>query len=176
MKNAFGVCLITLLIISSCAKENATPSYGVFSFEKSLSLPGTCDEIYGAITGDISGWWDHSFSKKPYRFYIEAKPGGGFYEIFDESGDGILHATVIGADRGKLLRFEGPLGLAGRAVTVVTTYMFEANGTDSTTLKVVVHSSGEIDASLASIVENVWDHFIFERFKPYIEKGEHLSR
>ena len=35
--------------------------------------------------------------------YIEPRPGGGFIEIFDDEGNGVLHATVIYADRGKLL-------------------------------------------------------------------------
>ncbi len=67
--------------------------YDVFSFEKEIVLPGTPESVYDAITGDISGWWDHSFSDKPYKLYIEAKPGGGFYEIFNEKGDGVKHAT-----------------------------------------------------------------------------------
>lgn len=59
---------------------------GGFSFVLALTLPGAPEAIYDAVTGDISGWWDHSFSEKPARFYIEPKPGGGFWEIFDESG------------------------------------------------------------------------------------------
>ena len=72
-----------------------------FVFQIEQDLPGAPEIIYDAITGDISGWWDHSFSQNPKKFYIEAKPGGGFYEIFDDSGDGVLHGTVIYAKRGK---------------------------------------------------------------------------
>ena len=140
-----------------------------------MTLPGTPEQIYDAITGDISGWWDHSFSQNPKKFYIEAKPGGGFYEIFDEAGNGVLHATVTFANRGKMLRFDGPLGLAGRAVQMVTTYTFEKADNDSTLLKVSVHGSGEMEEGLSAIVENVWEHFIFERFKPYILAGKHLN-
>ncbi|HEU4365012.1 MAG TPA: hypothetical protein VFT13_06050, partial [Candidatus Krumholzibacteria bacterium] len=56
--------------------------YGAFAFDISLTLPGTPDEIFGAITGDISGWWDHSFSTKPAKLYVEPVVGGGFYEYF----------------------------------------------------------------------------------------------
>jgi hypothetical protein len=146
-----------------------------FSFEHELILPGTTEEIYDAVTGDISGWWDHSFSDNPLKFYIDPKPGGGFYEIFDESGDGVLHATVIYADRGKLLRMDGPLGLSGKAVTLVITYTFEQTDPDSVKLKVTVNGSGEIESGVPDIVKKVWHHFLFDQLKPYIEAGKHKS-
>jgi uncharacterized protein YndB with AHSA1/START domain len=149
---------------------------GGFAIEHELVLPGAPETIYDAITGDISEWWDHSFTETPKAFYIEARPGGGFWEIFDESGDGALHATVIYAERGKLLRFDGPLGLSGKAVKMVHTYEFAHAGTDSTRLKLTVHATGEIDEGLAEAVDNVWFHFLVERFKPYVESGRHLRR
>jgi len=157
----------------SCQPE-PSGQFNVFAFDQKVTLPGAPEVIFDAITGDISPWWDHSFSEKPYQFYIEPKPGGGFYEIFNPEGEGVLHATVTAAERGKLLRFDGPLGLAGRAVQVVTTYQFEAAG-DSTRLTVSVHSAGEIDAKLNEIVKKVWYHFMIEQFKPYIESGKHLK-
>ena len=128
------------------------------------------------ITGDIKPWWDHSFSEDPFDLYIEPYPGGGFWEIFDEEGNGVLHATVIYVDRGKMLRFSGPLGLSGKAINFVVTYKFEPVGRDSTLFKVTVHASGEIEEGLPAIVENVWEHFIFERFKPYVESGDYLLK
>jgi hypothetical protein len=150
-------------------------SFNCFSIDYDLLLPASPETIYDAITGDISGWWDHSFSEEPARFYIEAKPGGGFYEIFDESGDGVLHATVIVANRGKLFRFDGPLGLSGRAVKAVHTYEFEPVGKDSTYLKFSAHFFGETEEGLPQTIEKVWYHFLFERFRPYIEEGRYLK-
>jgi len=46
-----------------------------------FSYPGDPVFVYDHLTGDISEWWDHSFSEKPYKLFIEARPGGGFYEI-----------------------------------------------------------------------------------------------
>jgi hypothetical protein len=131
-------------------------------------LPGTSNKVYDHLTGDISAWWDHTFSNNPSKLYIEAKPGGGFYEIFDESGDGVRHAVVTGAHRGKMLRMEGPLGLAGHALTLVTTYHLSEQN-DSTILKVEVHGSGEFNKEWPEVIENVWNHFIIEQFKPYYE-------
>ena len=154
---------------------SAKPKYDVFSFDKKVTLPGTPEIIFDAVTGDISGWWDHSFTESPKEFYIEPIPGGGFWEYFDDEGNGVLHARVIYADRGKMLRFDGPLGLSGKAIQVVTTYQFEPVGSDSTLFKVSVHAAGEVDEGIPAIVEKVWEHFIFEQLKPYIESGKHLN-
>jgi hypothetical protein len=179
LNNILKCSLVVFLLLLSSSQSQAEIKelkYESFSFEQELTLPGSPDEIYDAISGDISGWWDHSFSEHPYKFYIEAKPGGGFYEIFNEAGDGVKHATVIVADRGRMLRFDGPLGLSGMAIQVVSTYTFKTADNDSTQLKLSVHASGEINDGLPEIVENVWHHFMFDRFKPYIEQGKHLKQ
>lgn len=153
----------------------SVPNYGTFAFEQQLTLLGPPNVIYDALTGDISGWWDHSFSEKPYKLYIEPKPGGGFYEIFNESGDGVMHATVTAAQRGKLLRFVGPLGLAGNAIDLVCTYTFEPVPPDSTKLLLSVHATGELQPDWPTVVEKVWQHFLFDQFKPYVEAGRHFK-
>jgi hypothetical protein len=173
------ICWVVLVLVVGAVGPSEAEyrefKVGGFVVEHELVLPGAPETIYDAITGDISGWWDHSFSESPKELYIEAKPGGGFWEIFDDSGDGVRHATVIFAQRGKYLRFQGPLGLSGRAILMVHTYEFTHAGTDSTRLKVSVHASGEIEGNLAETVDKVWWHFLVERFKPYVEAGEHLK-
>ncbi len=146
---------------------------GGFTFTFERTVPGTPRVTYDALTGDISGWWDHTFSGNPYRLYIEARPGGGFYELFNESGDGVRHAVVTAAERGALLRFEGPLGLAGHALHMVATYELAEVGLEgtSTNLKVTVHAAGEMQDGWAKTVEDVWHHFIDERFVPYMDAG-----
>jgi hypothetical protein len=161
--------------VFSQEKEKLNPRYDIFAFDKQVKLPGTPEQIFDAATGDISDWWDHSFSKNPKKFFIEAKPGGGFWEIFDDEGNGVLHATVIYSQRGKMIRFDGSLGLTGRAVQIVTTYEFSEVGKDSTLMKLSVHGSGEMEEGMPAIVEKVWEHFIFERFEPYIKAGKHLK-
>lgn len=172
MKRFFflSIILLSWISFSALSQENAA-KYDVFSFEMQANLPGTTTQIYDAMTGDVSGWWDHSFSEKPYKLYIDAIPGGGFYEIFNAGGDGVKHATVIYSDRGKMLRMDGPLGLSGKAVQMVTTYEFTAAGSDSTTVKLSVHAAGEVGEGIPALVESVWRHFLFDRFKPYVEGG-----
>jgi hypothetical protein len=135
LRLAFYILFGTIILaISTGLAENNALQSGAFSIEHNLTLPGTPDEIYRAFTENIDKWWDHTFSENPSRFFIEPRPGGGFYEIFDESGDGVLHATVIYAQKGKILRFEGPLGLSGRAIKLVSTLSFQTVGEDSTEL------------------------------------------
>jgi hypothetical protein len=176
IQSFFLIILVPAQINFAQEANSLKAKYDVFSFNKEVTLPGTPEIIFDAVTGDISGWWDHTVSENPKKFYIEPKPGGGFWEIFDEKGNGVLHATVIGAERGKFLRFDGPLGLAGTAIQIVTTYTFETVSSDSTLLKVSVHAAGEVDEGIPAIVESVWEHFIFEQFKPYIESGKHLQK
>ena len=146
---------------------------GGFAFTFERTVPGSPHATFDALTGDISGWWDHTFSGNPHRLYIEPRPGGGFYELFNESGDGVRHAVVTAAERGALLRFEGPLGLAGHALHMVATYELAEVGLEgtSTNLKVTVHAAGEVQDGWAETVEEVWHHFIDERFVPYVEAG-----
>jgi len=70
--------------LSSSRAEVILLKFSCYAINHEIILPGSPVTIYDAITGDISGWWDHSFSDSPLRFYMEPKPGGGFYEIFDE--------------------------------------------------------------------------------------------
>jgi hypothetical protein len=133
-------------------------------------------EAFDAFTGDITPWWDHSFSGNPHRMFIEPRPGGGFVELFDTAGNGALHATVITARKGELLRFEGPLGLAGRAIIMTTTCAFDSGGTDSCRITVEAHIAGEVDEKLAVTVDGAWRRFLFERFAPYVRSGAHRSK
>jgi hypothetical protein len=121
--------LALLVLLAAVASAGAAESeFGVFSFSLSGEMKGTPEEVFDAATGDITGWWDHTMSGNPLKMYVEPVPGGAFMEIFNEQGDGVRHAVVTGAERGKLLRYEGPLGLAGFALHMVTTWAFAPAG------------------------------------------------
>lgn len=158
------------LVVAQDSEEYPPLSFGHFNIERELVLPGQPEKIYDLVTGDISPWWDMRFSKKPYRMLLEAVPGGGFWEIFDESGDGVRHATVIYAQRGKMLRFEGPLGLSGRAVQYVTTYYFEPIGEEKTLFRLSVHVSGAYEAAVPEMTEQMWEKLLFKNLLNYVEQ------
>lgn len=168
------LALAGLSASGSVAQNPATierPEVGAFAFQHVLVLPGSPVEIYDAATGDISGWWDHSLSGEPARFFIEPWPGGRFLEQFEEeSRDGVVHATVTVAQRPQLLRLEGPLGLTGHAVHGVYTYRLERVG-DSTRLTLSVRMAGEMADEWPAVVERVWRHFLVDGLEPYVRSG-----
>jgi hypothetical protein len=162
---------VVLLAAPAPARAEVKPApTGGFVIEHRLTLPGSPERIYDAITGDLTGWWDHTFSGKPKAFYVEPWPGGGFYEIFDDSGDGVRHGTVIWAQRGKRLRVDGPLGLSGNALQFVFTYDLAARG-DSTDLVFQGSGAGRVDDGWPALIDGVWHHFLFDGLKPYVESG-----
>lgn len=167
--------ILLLPLFWGCVSPKQADVSRTFSFEMNFSYPGTPEFIYDHLTGDISSWWDHSFSQKPHKLYLEARPGGAFYEIFNESGDGARHATVIFAERGKMLRMEGPLGLSGQAITLLCTYALKAADENSTLLTLTVNGAGQFSDDTPGMVKQVWEHFLWEQFKPYIEE-KYLNR
>ena len=151
------------------AAANETQPVGQFSFTLQAELPGDVDFAYGLVTGDVSEWWDHTFSEAPARLYVDARPGGGFYEIFDDAGNGVEHARVIFAQPGKKLTMVGPLGFNGYATEIVFSYGFEKSP-GGTTLTLTVNGSGQLQEGWAGSVEAVWRHFIFDQLVPYARK------
>jgi len=172
---AILVAFSAVVIPLRAAGETKELKTGGFQVQQELILPASPEAVYDAMTGDISGWWDHSFSQHPKRLFIEPKPGGGFWEIFDDAGNGVLHATVIYADRGKALRFTGPLGFSGQAVTFVTSLDF-APDPAGTRLRLTCNVVGQIEEGEDKIVDAVWHHFLVERLKPYIESGAYRKK
>lgn len=141
-----------------------------FTISQRFEISAPPKVVFRAATGNILPWWDHTFSQKPYSLVLEAKPGGRFWERFDSRNSGAQHAKVIYVQAPNVLRMEGPLGLSGKAVTMVTTYDLEAIPT-GTALTVTVNAAGQLAEADEQLVGNVWRHFIAERLKPYVETG-----
>jgi hypothetical protein len=140
-----------------------------FSFTLSGDFRGYPGEVFDAVTGDISPWWDHTMSDSPWKLFVEPRVGGGFMEVFNEHGDGVRHAVVTGVETGKFLRYEGPLGLAGHALHMVTTWTFAVSPDQGyTTVFVEVHGAGEVHEGWPEIIERTWRHFLFDRLQPFL--------
>ncbi|HOX25352.1 MAG TPA: hypothetical protein PLL30_12735 [Candidatus Krumholzibacteria bacterium] len=169
-----GLVLLALILAGGATEQVAAdpPPTGSFAFSFAADLPGSPDAMYDALTGDISGWWDHTMSGAPLALVIEPRPGGRFLETFDDSGDGVVHATVTYARRGEKLQMVGPLGLAGHAIHMVTTWELAPLDGGRSRLTVTVHASGEIHPGWDQVVEATWHHFIDERFVPWVTAGE----
>lgn len=141
---------------------------GAFVLTRTVTLPASPDSVWSVITGDLLPWWDHHASEHPRRLYLEPELGGCFCEIFDEEGNGVRHAEVTYVRRGETIVFEGPLGLMGNALHMVTTYQLEAEG-DSTRMLVEIHGAGEVREGWPAAIGRAWSHFLEERLKPYME-------
>jgi hypothetical protein len=172
--------LLALGVDSVSAREHAVsdpqPPAGVeqlptggFAFRQEVVLPVDPVRAYDYFNGDISAWWDHSFSEKPRKLYIDARPGGGFYEIFDEQGNGAQHAVVIFAQRGKRLTLRGPLGLSGSALDMVFSLEFRPDAR-GTLLVMQARAAGQLEAAWGESVAGVWQHFLVERLLPYVQQ------
>lgn len=148
-----------------------------FRTEIEVTIAAPPETVFDAATGDISGWWDHTFWPGPTELVIEPELDGRFYERFEAGEpDGVVHARVIFVDRPSQLRLDGPLGLSGRAVHLVSSWTLEpANDGEATLFRVDLALTGEIDAELAGVVRSVWVHFIDGRLKPYVEADCHLA-
>lgn len=167
---AFGFLSAGFVIGSRVATAPKEFTPRGFVIEKEVQVPLKPEAAFDAFTGDITPWWDHHFSAKPARLVIEPKPGGHFLEIFDDKGNGVVHATVTWSERGKKLVFRGALGqfnsLAGE---MVHTFLFEPSDS-GTKIKLSIHGLGEFQEQTEPIVSKVWDHFLVEQFKTYAEK------
>lgn len=165
--------LLALLVVPAAGAAQATQpqalTLGGFSFEQSITVPGTPAEVFDGFTGDVLPWWDHHHKENPLRLYIEPRVGGCFCEVFDSAGNGARHAVITYAERGKMLRFEGPLGLTGFVFNMVHTFEFTPHG-DSTRLTLKLRGAGEMQESWPQVVNRVWHHFLVERFKPWWER------
>jgi hypothetical protein len=141
-----------------------------YTFELEVTVPAQAEVAWDAFTGDVSPWWDHHFAKAPKALTIAREPGGSFLEIFDEDGHGAEHARVTHAIRGRMLRLVGPLGLVGEGVDVDATLRFLGNK-DETQVRLTAHVTGKVTDDLAETVEQVWRHFLIDRYAAHVRGG-----
>ena len=162
---------VALLAASGSPATAEIRILGVGGFEVSLEVQvaGTPAQAFDAFTGDISGWWDRTYTENPKAIYLEPIPGGRFLEVFDDDGNGALHATVIFAQRGKRIRFNGPMGYSGFPITAIHTVDFVENDANTRVL-FMVRTTGQFKEDWPEAVESIWKHFLIARFKPYMEQ------
>ena len=142
---------------------------GGFSAEESVVVPVGPEEAFDLFTGDVKPWWDHTMSGDPLKLEIDPFPGGAFREVFDEAGNGVEHARVIGAKRGEMLRMDGPLGFAGTPLHTVYTLLFEGTDDGRTTVTVEIRGAGHVEDGWGEVIAQVWRHFLVEQFEPYVQ-------
>lgn len=152
-----------------------------FEFDLTVAMPATREEVWQALTGDVSGWWDHHVSDASAELVIYPRPGGAFWEYFDSDGaTGIEHAEVIFSRPPEKLVMTGPFGFSGNAVRMVVTYALEPVADENLTgdldttgsvLTVTVSVSGVYKDGWDSDIRDVWRHSVESRLKGYLDAG-----
>lgn len=104
-----------LLLATPVAAEVVDSQPNGFEVRQSVTVKAPAAKVFADLV-NVGAWWSsaHSWSGDARNISIEAWPGGCWCEIWP--GGAVRHMTVIGAEPGKALRFEGalgPLSLAG---------------------------------------------------------------
>ena len=112
-------CWRSLLALRSDAQELKT---GAFQVQQELILPASPEAVYDAMTGDISGWWDHSFlPASEETLHRSRNPAAASRKLSTMRAMASLHATVIYADRGKTHALHRTRSVSpARPITIVT--------------------------------------------------------
>jgi hypothetical protein len=122
MKNLFQFAAIAFALASASAPAFAEvkPANSTsFLSSHKAEVKATSAELWKRLIAPKE-WWnpDHSWSGSVAGFYMDAKAGGCFCELFQKKDDkgklqttgSVEHMRVIFADPGKVLRMQGSLG------------------------------------------------------------------
>ena len=78
MTSLLAVLAIGLAAVQEPAEVRAFEPQG-FVTSVTVEIAAPVAEVFDAATGDVTGWWDHSFSENPAEMVIEPRFGGRFY-------------------------------------------------------------------------------------------------
>jgi uncharacterized protein YndB with AHSA1/START domain len=126
--------------------------------------------VWRALTDDIGRWWPAAFycgaGAGPRRFLLEARPGGRMWEDHG-GGDGLVWASVIHVQRGRLLElcgaYAGPLTWVGR---------FELTASGAGTLVRFSESAiGRLDERTLRGKEQGWRFLLDGCLRAHVEGG-----
>ncbi len=125
-----------------------------FVSEAEALIPKPPAEVWAALV-NWNAWWDgaHSYSGSAANLKFEAQAGGKLIESWP--GGSVLHAQVLTAMPGQLLRMDAPFGpLQGLPVSAVLDYSLKAEGA-GTRLKMRFRVAGPADAGLEKLAPGV---------------------
>jgi uncharacterized protein YndB with AHSA1/START domain len=162
-----------LLLATPVAAEVVDAQPNGFEVRQSVTVKAPAAKVYADLV-DVGAWWgsDHSWSGDARNMTIDAKPGGCWCETWPAGG--VRHMTVIDAQPGKQIRFEGalgPLSFAGLA-GYMSWVLSEKDGVTTVTWTYDVggYAKGGLDKWPAG-VDGVLTAQI-GRFKTYVETGK----
>jgi uncharacterized protein YndB with AHSA1/START domain len=157
MSRARWPCCVALVLcaglaVSARAEVTHSGPSGFVS-EHTLVVQGSPDEVFIALTDQVSEWWDasHSYSGEAANFSLSAVAGGCFCERLPDGGS-VEHMRVLFAAPGRLLRLSGGLGpLQGMGASGAMDFALEADGVDRTRLRYRYTVSGYVPTGLENL-------------------------
>ncbi len=150
-----SVILGALFFFATAAQAKVTASSeNHFIIEHEVTVPLDTQASY-LLLGKPSKWWNsaHTWSGNAKNLSLSLKAGGCFCEAWD--GNSVMHAQVILAQPGSVLRLQGGLGpLQDMAVVAVLTYNLKKTEA-GTTVQMVYRVSGNASHNLGSLTQIV---------------------
>lgn len=148
---------LLMLAASPAAAEVADKGPGHFTLRMSAPSPLSPDRLWARLV-DWSSWWDgaHGYSGDAGNFALTLAPGGTLHEKW--AGGIVVHAWLVQALPGRLLRLSGGLGpLQSLPVAAVWDIGIAPEGTGSRvqfTYRVAGDATARLD-TLAPAVDQV---------------------
>ena len=146
-----------------------------FVSEHELTLNGSPDRVFAALTDEVFAWWDasHSYSGVAANFSLDARAGGCFCEALPDGGS-VEHMRVVFAQPGRQLRMQGGLGpLQAMAIHGSMVFSLEAIESDRTLLRYSYSVSGYLPGGLAGLAQPVDQVQLgqLQRLAAYLQDG-----
>ncbi|MCY4143853.1 MAG: ATPase [Gammaproteobacteria bacterium] len=141
-----------------------------FVIESEINISALPTHVFDAL-GELQRWWDpeHSFGRDARNLSLNTSPDGLFLESLG-TNQGVVHARVVDAQRGKLLRLSGALGpLQSLGAHGTLTLRMEPLA-ESTTLTLNYIVIGRNLRGWADAVEQVLSEQLI-RLKSFLETG-----
>jgi DNA-binding transcriptional ArsR family regulator/uncharacterized protein YndB with AHSA1/START domain len=146
----------------------ATPT-----IELEVDLAAEPVQVFRALTEEIDAWWSYRVAADS-TIWLEAVPGGRFYEAF-AGGGGALYARVTYVRPGEALRFKGTMGLPDDACTNLIQMRLAPRAAGETRLTLVHRFPGNVSAITVETFERSWKELLCQHFKGYVEQGKHCE-
>ena len=161
-----AVLTIALLLVPSAAAKVVSQSATGFIVTQEADVAVAPQAAYDAFV-KIGQWWNdaHTFSGAAKNISIEPKAGGCWCEALPNGGS-VRHMTVVHADPGAMLVFNGglgPLQFMGVAGSMKVTFKAQDKGTHVS----VTYAVGGFDTDNFAEISKGVDAVLGEQIKRY---------
>lgn len=144
------------------------PGNGVISAE--FDYTASVSEVFSALTNNIDQWWTISAEGDSAGVYLEPKIGGRLYEQFDDSGNGVLFATVDHFKRDELLGFMGSMG----SDSTISLIRMRLQALDNGSTRLVLRHKfiGSVKPSACEAFQQSWQLLLGSRLAHFISANQ----